>query len=101
MAIGEFDLSVGAMASFGGVFSAKLAVQGLSLWAAFLIPIGVAMAIRQVMELLLGDKEIQRITLIGGGSKSRVWNQIIADVYNCKVVAGGRSCRLCPLGLGK
>jgi len=45
MAIGEFDLSVGAMASFGGVFSAKLAVQGLPLWAAFLIPLGVAFII--------------------------------------------------------
>jgi len=45
MAVGEFDLSVGAMASFGGVFSAKLAVQGLPLGAAFLIPVGVAFII--------------------------------------------------------
>ncbi|MCO5388478.1 ABC transporter permease [Desulfosporosinus sp.] len=45
MAIGEFDLSVGAMASLGGVFSAKLAVQGSSFWAVFLIPLGVAFAI--------------------------------------------------------
>lgn len=45
MAVGEFDLSVGAMASFGGVFSAKLAVQGVPLWAAFLIPLGVAFII--------------------------------------------------------
>lgn len=59
---------------------------------------GVAMAIRQVMELLLGDKEIQRITLIGGGSKSRVWNQIIADVCHCNVVVPKDSEFLPALG---
>jgi len=47
---------------------------------------GVAMAIRQVLELLLDKKEIQRITLIGGGSRSRVWNQIISDVCHCDVI---------------
>ncbi|OLN31193.1 ABC transporter permease [Desulfosporosinus metallidurans] len=45
MAIGEFDLSVGAMASFGGVVAAKLVVQGLPFWAAFLIPLGIAFGI--------------------------------------------------------
>lgn len=45
MAIGEFDLSVGAMASFGGVLAAKLVVQGLPFWAAFLIPLGIAFVI--------------------------------------------------------
>lgn len=42
MAVGEFDLSVGAMASLGGVVATKLVVQGLPFWAAFLIPLGIA-----------------------------------------------------------
>lgn len=45
MAVGEFDLSVGAMASFGGVFAAQLAVHGYPLILCFLIPLLVAFAI--------------------------------------------------------
>ncbi|SHE90089.1 xylulokinase [Seinonella peptonophila] len=46
---------------------------------------GVAMAMRQAMEQLTDGKPIQQITLIGGGSKSKIWNQIIADVLGVEV----------------
>jgi xylulokinase len=46
---------------------------------------GVAMAMRQVMELLSTSRGNSRLTLIGGGSKSNIWNQIIADVFNKEV----------------
>lgn len=42
MAIGEFDLSVGAMASFSGVFAAKLSIYELPIWICFLVPLIVA-----------------------------------------------------------
>ncbi|MFC5404577.1 ABC transporter permease [Cohnella soli] len=45
MAVGEFDLSVGAMASFGGVFAAKMAVAGYPIWLAFLAPMAAAFVI--------------------------------------------------------
>ncbi|ALS26446.1 ABC transporter permease [Paenibacillus cisolokensis] len=45
MAVGEFDLSVGAMASLGGVFAAKLAVAGYPLAVVILLPMLVALAI--------------------------------------------------------
>ena len=35
MAVSEFDLSIGAMASFGGVFAAKLAVLGVPIGSHF------------------------------------------------------------------
>ncbi|TGE33632.1 hypothetical protein E4K68_05680 [Desulfosporosinus sp. Sb-LF] len=37
-------------------------------------------------EILLPEKQIRRITLIGSESKSRIWNQIIADVFDYSVV---------------
>lgn len=46
MAAGEFDLSVGAMASFGGVMAAQLAVAG--------VPLPVAVVLTLVAALLLG-----------------------------------------------
>jgi len=39
MAVGEFDLSVGSMASLGGVMAAKLAVAGLPIWLCFALPL--------------------------------------------------------------
>jgi len=45
MAVGEFDLSVGALASFGGVFAAKMAVAGYPIWVAFLAPLAVSFVI--------------------------------------------------------
>ncbi|SHE90070.1 ribose transport system permease protein [Seinonella peptonophila] len=45
MAVGEFDLSIGAMASLGGIFAAQLAVAGYPIWAAYLITLVVAFII--------------------------------------------------------
>lgn len=45
MAVGEFDLSVGSMASFGGVAAALLAVKGYPLAVVFLVTLGAALAI--------------------------------------------------------
>jgi len=45
MSVGEFDLSVGAMASLGGVIAAKLSVMGLPIWFSFLMPIVIAFLI--------------------------------------------------------
>lgn len=39
MSLEEFDLSIGAMASLGGVLAAKLAVQGLPMILAFTLPV--------------------------------------------------------------
>lgn len=39
MSVGEFDLSVGALASLGGVVAAKLAVAGMPLIICFLVPV--------------------------------------------------------------
>ncbi|WP_291637254.1 ABC transporter permease, partial [Clostridium sp.] len=45
MAVGEFDLAIGAMASLGGVMAAKLSVMGLPIWLSFIIPIVIAFLI--------------------------------------------------------
>ncbi|OBR62812.1 ABC transporter permease [Paenibacillus oryzae] len=45
MAVGEFDLSVGAVASFGGVFAAQMAVSGYPIWLTFLAPMAAAFII--------------------------------------------------------
>jgi ribose transport system permease protein len=48
MAVGEFDLSVGAMASLGGVLAAKMAVSGSPIWLTFLVPLGISFVIGYV-----------------------------------------------------
>ncbi|QMV41353.1 ABC transporter permease [Cohnella cholangitidis] len=45
MSVGEFDLSVGAVASFGGVFAAQMAVAGYPIWSTFLAPMAIAFVI--------------------------------------------------------
>ena len=45
MSINEFDLSIGAMASLGGVMAALLAVKGLPMGVCFTLPLLAAMAI--------------------------------------------------------
>ncbi|WP_260182406.1 ABC transporter permease [Paenibacillus baekrokdamisoli] len=48
MSVGEFDLSIGSVASFGGVLAAKLAVSGLPIWCTFLIPLAISFLIGYV-----------------------------------------------------
>ena len=45
MSVNEFDLSIGSMASLGGVMAALLAVRGLPMVVCFLLPIVVSVAI--------------------------------------------------------
>ena len=42
MVVAEFDLSVGAVASFGGVLAAGFVVQGMNIVLSILIPIGLS-----------------------------------------------------------
>lgn len=59
---------------------------------------GVALAMRQVLELLAKDGSNFRVTLIGGGAKSKSWCQIIADVLGCELVVPKDSQYLPSLG---
>jgi ribose transport system permease protein len=45
MSVEEFDLSVGAIASFGGLLAAKLALGGMPIPLSFLIPLVIALGI--------------------------------------------------------
>jgi ribose transport system permease protein len=45
MSVSEFDLSIGAMASLGGVIAAKIIASGGPLWIAFVVPVLVALII--------------------------------------------------------
>jgi ribose transport system permease protein len=53
MSVDEFDLSVGAIASFGGLFAAKLALAGTSIPASFLLPLVIAFGIGIVNGFLI------------------------------------------------
>jgi xylulokinase len=59
---------------------------------------GVAMGMKQVMELISSPTDDKRITLIGGGSKSAVWNQIIADIFGLDVYVPDESQYLPSMG---
>ncbi|WP_408110766.1 FGGY-family carbohydrate kinase [Brevibacillus sp. B_LB10_24] len=59
---------------------------------------GVAMAMRQVMELLSVSNRSNRLVLIGGGTKSRVWNQIFADITGMEVIVPQEAQFLPALG---
>ncbi|AJY74155.1 xylulokinase [Paenibacillus beijingensis] len=59
---------------------------------------GVAMAMKQVMEMIAPNYRDNRLTLIGGGSKSGIWNQIIADVLSIEVIVPEESQYLPSIG---
>jgi len=69
MSVGEFDLSVGAMASLGGVLAAQLAVAGLPMAAAFTLPLVVALAIGLVNGWIVTHfRVLSFITTLGMGT---------------------------------
>ena len=48
---------------------------------------GIAMALKEVMETLKSKVTLEKDMLIcGGGSKSKLWRQIFADVYNQNII---------------
>ncbi len=61
---------------------------------------GVAYSMRQVLELVAKRQEdgSLRVTLIGGGAKSKIWCQIMADVLGCELVVPKDSQYLPSLG---
>ncbi len=59
---------------------------------------GVAYSIRQVMELVVSRDAKLRVTLIGGGAKSKVWCQTIANVLQCELVVPDDSQYLPSIG---
>lgn len=58
---------------------------------------GVAMSIRQILELI-SDEDVKEITLIGGGATSKTWCQIIADVCKTNVIVPKNSEFLPAIG---
>ncbi len=73
MAVNEFDLSIGAMASLGGVLAAKLAVSAIPLPLAFVLPVVICFTIGYVNGLIITKFEVLSFittlamgTIIGG-----------------------------------
>lgn len=48
---------------------------------------GVTMNLNVILECLRSNMEINEILVIGGGAKGAVWRQMMADIYNAKIVA--------------
>ena len=46
---------------------------------------GVAFALNQCLEGFRDNMKVERIRVIGGGSRSDLWRQIMADVWDCEV----------------
>lgn len=66
MSVGEFDLSVGALASLGGVVAAKLAVAGMPMILCFTIPIALCFIIGWISGWLITKfKILSFITTLG------------------------------------
>ncbi len=47
---------------------------------------GITMNLSIILEILRKQVEINEILVIGGGAKGAVWRQIMADVYNAKII---------------
>ena len=47
---------------------------------------GVTMNLAIVLDILKTQVDIDEIMVVGGGAKGRVWRQIMADVYNTRIV---------------
>ena len=66
MSINEFDLSVGSMASLGGIIAAILAVKGLPIVVCFIIPIIVSFVIGWINGWIVAKfKVLSFITTLG------------------------------------
>lgn len=59
---------------------------------------GVAMSIKQVVQLLLKDNKIDHLMFIGGGSKSKAWCQIFADILGVNIFVMNQAEYLPALG---
>ncbi|MCX6089856.1 MAG: FGGY family carbohydrate kinase [Candidatus Atribacteria bacterium] len=46
---------------------------------------GISFGIRQVLKMVAGPNGFSEMILIGGGSRSRLWAQILADICNCTI----------------
>jgi ribose transport system permease protein len=69
MAVGEFDLSIGAMASLGGVMAAKLAVSGQPMWLCILLPLAISLVIGYINGWIVTKfKVLSFITTLGMGT---------------------------------
>lgn len=47
---------------------------------------GVTMNLSIILDILRKQVDINELIVIGGGAKSAVWRQIMADIYNAKVI---------------
>lgn len=47
---------------------------------------GVTMNLSVILEILRKQVSIEEILVIGGGAKGPIWRQIMADIYNAKIV---------------
>ena len=68
---------------------------------------GVAFSLRDCYRTLEEMKlPVKRIFLIGGGARSRIWSEIVANVFNCTVAvptpgdASFGACLLAGTGIG-
>lgn len=46
---------------------------------------GITMNLSICLEILRTKTEIKEVTVVGGGAKSEVWQQIMADIYNARI----------------
>lgn len=47
---------------------------------------GVAYNLEIILQLVLGEINISKLVMTGGGAKSKIWNQIFADIYNLDIL---------------